>query len=103
MGPTVLDTTLGMKRNSPANWKSCVSFSDCIEYPGCKTKRGYGSMRYQGRTQLAHRVAMQKHLGRPLRWDAEVKEVVCHRCDNPPCWNIEHLFVGTQTDNMRDA
>jgi hypothetical protein len=28
---------------------------------------------------------------------------VCHHCDNPPCFRIEHLFLGTQLDNIRDA
>ena len=42
------------------------------------------------------------------RWIAEFgpldrKQCLCHHCDNPRCVNFEHIFVGTQRDNIHDA
>jgi hypothetical protein len=49
-----------------------------------------------GRKAKAHRVAWQLENGSPGDL------CVLHRCDNPPCVNPSHLFIGTQLDNIRD-
>lgn len=68
------------------NWKRCVQ-SD-----------GYGTVRFWGRTDLAHRVAYQLKHG--VRIPNTIH--VLHKCDNPKCCRPSHLFTGTHSDNMRD-
>lgn len=50
------------------------------------------------RSYFAHKYALERHLNRKLTGD----EQALHWCDNPPCVNPEHLYVGTNGQNMLD-
>lgn len=69
----------------------------CWEWQKSKNKNGYGQIRL-GKTMVrTHRLSYQLFKG-PI----PVKMHVCHSCDNPSCINPDHLWVGTQKDNMKD-
>lgn len=70
----------------------------CIEAHGKPRNNGYVRLTIKGKKWYAHRLAWtQAHGPIPEGMD------ICHKCDNRRCINVEHLFVGTRLDNMRDA
>lgn len=82
--------------------------SECWEWGGYREKNGYGrkTLVRNGRLEIAvHRLAWAWANWNGIGEWTSIPEgmFVCHRCDNPPCFNPEHLFLGTHTDNMRDS
>lgn len=71
--------------------------SGCIEWTGGRHTRGYGLISVNHKMFRAHRLVWELSNG-PIPEGF----FVLHRCDNPPCCNIDHLFLGTGADNVRD-
>ena len=75
-----------------------VSEVGCWEWKGHRNTGGYGVITHNGRDHTASRVSWEIHFG-PIPDGLSI----CHHCDNPPCVRPDHLFIGTHSDNMRDA
>lgn len=77
--------------------KPKITDTGCYEYIGRKNKAGYGEIRINNKTKLVHRYVYEIYNG-PIPTNMKV----CHSCDNPACYNIDHLWLGTQVDNLTD-
>lgn len=78
-------------------WRYVGKQRDCWEWAGYKDPNGYGRLNVDGIPQLASRVSYLIAFG-----DVPAGKVVCHKCDNPGCVKPDHLFIGTQSDNVVD-
>jgi hypothetical protein len=79
------------------SWVDIGAADECWPWKLWVSNKGYGMFVSLGRTQTASRVAW--FLSNGINPDG----VVCHSCDNPICCNPAHLFLGTQSDNIRDC
>lgn len=78
--------------------RSVVDSSGCWNWTWYKDINGYGKVTIDSKTWLAHRVSYIVFKG-----EFPDEMFICHHCDNPSCINPDHLFVGTMSDNMKDA
>jgi hypothetical protein len=70
---------------------------ECWEWTAARFEKGYGVFRLGPKQVKAHRFGYELLVG-PI----PVGLYVCHTCDNPPCQNPKHWFLGTHKDNAVD-
>jgi hypothetical protein len=78
-------------------WSRVNKTDTCWVWTAGKSNK-YGDYYFNGKHFRVHRLVWESIHG-PI----PEKMVICHKCDNPPCCNPDHLFMGTQKDNVQDA
>ena len=79
-------------------WEKVDRSGDCWEWQGAITASGYGNIWVEGKWVSAHRFSYTLANGA-----APDGMCICHHCDNKRCVKPSHLFLGTHSDNTKDA
>jgi len=69
----------------------------CLEWQGYLNVWGYAKIKHENTMKLSHRLVWELRYG-----DIPKDLCILHKCDNPKCCNIDHLFLGTHADNNID-
>jgi len=84
-------------------WSKVDKTGDCWVWTASINQRGYGQFKIYDRGNGKQKV-METHR---IAWLLENSDIpvgmqICHKCDNPLCVRLEHLFLGTPKDNAQD-
>lgn len=77
-------------------WAKVRKTESCWLWTGANNRHKYGNINVNGVTRRPNRLSYAIHIGDPIGFD------VLHECDNPPCVNPKHLFLGDDKDNATD-
>ncbi len=89
-----------LNETAPSRFWAKVDYAgpeNCWEWRASRNRQGYGLFKAGGKTQRAHRIMYELMVG-------PIPNGLCvlHTCDNPPCVNLAHLWLGTRADNNHD-
>lgn len=96
-GECKITLTLRQEKNFWAKVEKTDAPDGCWVWVGSQDTKGYGTFKVFPRTYRAHRLSYLLHYG-------AIAEglFVCHRCDQPSCIRPDHLWLGTNQENMDD-
>jgi hypothetical protein len=78
--------------------KIIISKDGCWEWQGARSAKDYGVVSYNKTIYFSHRLFYKLFKGELISGYQ-----ICHHCDNPCCVNPDHLFIGTNKDNVQDC
>lgn len=79
-------------------WSKVSKTETCWVWTGAHGQSGHGVVSTGQKSTQASRISWELHFG-----TIPNGLMICHHCDNPPCVRPDHLFLGTQKDNMKDS